>query len=58
MQLGQEFSAELFTFEIIIAPQSYIITTLGILATMLLASWPAIRRVNRLDLAEATKVLT
>ncbi|MFQ5434462.1 MAG: ABC transporter permease [Anaerolineae bacterium] len=58
VQFGKAFSADLFTFDVIVSPQGYIITALGILATMLLAGWPAIRRVNRLNLAEATKVLT
>jgi hypothetical protein len=34
------------------------IAALGILATMLLAALPAIRRVNRINLAEAVKILT
>ncbi|MCA9958487.1 MAG: FtsX-like permease family protein, partial [Anaerolineales bacterium] len=57
LQLGDAFSSELFSLDITIAPTSYVITSLGILLTMLLAAWPAIRRVNRLNLAEATKVL-
>ena len=32
--------------------------TFAVLVTMILAALPAIRRVNHLDLAEATKVLT
>ena len=58
MQMGEAFSAELFSFEIVIYPASYAITALGILLTMILGALPAIRRVNRLDLAEATKILT
>jgi putative ABC transport system permease protein len=56
--IGSSFNTDLFTFEIVIAPASYGIAVAGILLTMLLATLPAIRRVNRLDLAEATKVLT
>ena len=57
MQMGKAFESDLFTFEIFIKPSSYIITAVGILLTMLLASLPAIRRINRLNLAEATKNL-
>ena len=56
--VGSSFNTDLFTFEIVIAPVSYGIAVVGILITMLLATLPAIRRVNRLDLADATKVLT
>lgn len=58
IQMGEAFSAELFSFSIVIYPASYVITAVGILATMLVGALPAIRRVNRLDLAEATKILT
>ena len=58
LELGAEFNSELFRFEIVIYPLSYAIVAGGILLTMLLAAIPAIRRVNRLRLAEATKVLT
>jgi len=54
----QTFSSELFSMEGYIYPRSYVLTALGVLATMLLASYPAIRRVGRLNLAEATKMLT
>jgi ABC-type antimicrobial peptide transport system permease subunit len=56
--LARSFSTELFTMSAYIAPRSYLITALGILSTMLLASRPAIRRIGRLNLAEATKMLT
>jgi putative ABC transport system permease protein len=58
MQMGGAFQSDLFAFRIVIAPTSYAITALGILVTMLLATVPAIRRVNHLNLADATKVLT
>jgi ABC-type antimicrobial peptide transport system permease subunit len=48
----------LFALNIVIAPTSYVVAALGILLTMLLAALPAIRRVNKLNLAEATKTLT
>jgi len=58
LQVGTSFSADLFTFNIVVAPSTYVFTAFGILLTMLLATLPAIRQVNRLNLAEATKVLT
>jgi putative ABC transport system permease protein len=57
LQVGTAFSADLFTFNIVVAPSTYVFTAIGILLTMLLATLPAIRQVNRLNLAEATKVL-
>ncbi len=57
LQMGKAFESDLFTFDIIINPSSYAITAVGILLTMVLASLPAIRRINRLNLAEATKNL-
>jgi len=56
--MGSAFNTDLFTFTIVIAPLTYVLTAVGILLTMLLATLPAIRQVNRLNLAEATKVLT
>ncbi len=41
-----------------IAPGSYLIVTLLIFGTALLSQLPAMRRVNRMNLAEATKVMT
>ncbi len=41
-----------------IAPASYLIVSLLIFGTALLSQIPAMRRVNRLNLAEATKVMT
>jgi putative ABC transport system permease protein len=57
LQMGTSFSADLFTFNIVVSPSTYAFTAVGILLTMLLATLPAIRQVNRLNLAEATKVL-
>jgi putative ABC transport system permease protein len=57
LQVGTSFSADLFTFNIVVAPSTYVFTAIGILLTMLLATMPAIQQVNRLNLAEATKVL-
>ncbi|GMQ78092.1 MAG: ABC transporter permease [Anaerolineae bacterium] len=57
VQVGKSFSSELFVFNIVINPATFIVTAIGILITMLLAAWPAFRRINRLNLAEATKIL-
>jgi putative ABC transport system permease protein len=57
LQVGTSFSADLFTFNIVVAPITYVLTAAGILLTMVLATLPAIRQVARLNLAEATKVL-
>ncbi len=57
-QMGRAFSAELFVFDVHISPWSDVLTAGGILLTMFLAAWPAIRRVNRLNLADATRTMT
>jgi len=56
--MGSAFNTDLFSFKVVVAPVTYVIAALGILLTMMLATLPAIRRVNKLNLAEATKVLT
>lgn len=56
--MGSAFNTDLFTFKVVVSTISYAGAAVGILMTMLLATLPAIRRVNRLNLAEATKVLT
>ncbi|MBK5226737.1 MAG: FtsX-like permease family protein [Thermoleophilia bacterium] len=58
MWMGASFQSDLLNFQITVTPSNYILTAAGILLTMLLASLPAIRRVNRLNLADATKVYT
>ena len=58
VQVGKVFSNELINFTIKINPSTYVITAVGILLTMLVASWPAFRRISRMNLAEATKILT
>jgi putative ABC transport system permease protein len=57
--LFQVFSASAdFYLPFYIAPLTYGIVTLLIFGTALLSQIPAMRRVNRMDLAEATKVMT
>ena len=56
--LMESFSTELFTMQMKIYPLSFVAVAGGILVTILISQWPALRRLNRLDLAEVTKVLT
>jgi putative ABC transport system permease protein len=58
LQMGNAFQSDLFYFKAVIYPSSYIITSLGVLATILLATIPAIRRINKLNLASETKMLS
>ncbi len=52
------FSGEMFTMPAYISPTSFLWTAVGVLLTMLLSALPAIRHINRLNLAEATKMIT
>ena len=57
--LFQLFSASAdFYMPFYISPQSYVLVTMLIFGTALLSQVPALRRVNRMNLAEATKVTT
>jgi putative ABC transport system permease protein len=57
--LFQVFSATGdFYLPFYIAPVSYVIVTVLIFATALISQYPAMRRANKLNLAEATKVMT
>ncbi len=47
-----------FYFPFYIAPHSYALVLLLIFGTALIAQIPAVRKINRMDLAEATKVMT
>jgi len=57
-RMGDAFQSDLFTFTVSVGPADVAVAALGILATMLLAARPAIRRVNHINLAEAVKILT
>ncbi len=52
------FSSDLLTMTLWIAPSSYATVGVSVLLVVALSVLPAIRRVNRMDLAEVTKVLT
>ena len=51
------FSTDLLTMTLWIAPGSYAAIGISMLIVVALSVLPAIRRVNRMDLAEVTKVL-
>ena len=57
-RMGDAFQSDLFSFTVNVGLGDFVIAALGILATLLLASLPAIRRVNRINLADAVKILT
>jgi len=57
-RMGDAFQSDLFTFTVSVGPADMAVAALGILATMFLAALPAIRRVNRINLADAVKILT
>ena len=51
------FSSDVLTMNLWIAPSSYAFVGGSVLLIVALSVLPAIRRVNRMDLAEVTKVL-
>ncbi|MFQ6134276.1 MAG: FtsX-like permease family protein [Nitrososphaerales archaeon] len=46
-----------FTFDMIIFPQTYLITAIGIIAVLILSEIPGLRQVYKLNLAKVTKEL-
>ncbi|MCL6554085.1 MAG: FtsX-like permease family protein, partial [Firmicutes bacterium] len=50
-----EAQMELFSMKIVVRPGTYAVTALAIVAVVLLSQFPAMRQVNRLNLARATK---
>ena len=52
------YNTEMFNLPAYISPYSYLWTSIGVLLIMLLSTLPAIRHINRLNLAEATKMIT
>ena len=55
--ITQSFSSDLFTMLFYISPISYIAVAVGVLLTVVISVVPAIRQVNRMNLAEVTKVV-
>lgn len=56
-ELGDVIAADLFILEVRATTASYVLASVGVLAIVLLAIVPAMRRLARLDLAAATKTL-
>ena len=56
--MGNSFQSDLLNFDVMVFFSTYVLTSAGIIITMLLPAIPAILRVNRLNLGEATKVYT
>jgi putative ABC transport system permease protein len=50
-------SSEQFSLRIVVQPRTYVWVVLAAIAVLLLSEIPPIRRIFRLDLAEATKVM-
>ena len=55
--LYAQLSSEAFTLTAVIKPSSVIVIVVSLIAVMLLSEIPPVRRIVRLDLAEATKVM-
>jgi putative ABC transport system permease protein len=53
--LTSAFSSELFTLPFVVAPVTLIVAVGGILAILLVAQWPALRSVGRMELADAVR---
>ncbi|MCS6775286.1 MAG: FtsX-like permease family protein [Chloroherpetonaceae bacterium] len=49
-------STEGFSMQLVTYPRSYMMALLGTMAVVFLAQWPGLRRVRRLDLAEAIRL--
>jgi putative ABC transport system permease protein len=49
-------STEGFTMNLVTLPRTYLIALIGTLLIVMLAQWPGMRRVRRLDLAEAIRL--
>ncbi len=56
--LARTFTSELFYFDLHIGWVSYLLTAVSILTVMILSAWPGIRRMKRINLAQATKTVT
>jgi len=57
VQVGKTFESDIFFFQVVIFRSSYILSAVGTLAVMILATFPAIRRIKRLNLADETRVI-
>jgi ABC-type antimicrobial peptide transport system permease subunit len=55
--LYHSLSTEAYSLKVILYPGSYVMIILSILVVLLISEIPPIRRIFKLDLAEATKVI-
>ncbi len=58
LEFTRTFTSDLFYFDLHISGISYTITAVSVLVVMLLSAWPGIRRIKRINLAQATKMVT
>jgi len=56
-QMGDSFQTDLFSFQMTISTQSYVLSVVFILLPIIVSSLPAIRHIYRMNLAEATKTI-
>jgi putative ABC transport system permease protein len=56
-QMGNAFQTDLFSFQMVVSARSYVLSAVCILLVIVISAIPAIRHVNRLNLAEATKTM-
>jgi putative ABC transport system permease protein len=56
-QMGAAFQTDLFSFPMVVSVRSYVLSALCILLVIVFSAIPAIRHINRLNLAEATKTM-
>jgi putative ABC transport system permease protein len=57
-QMGNAFQTDLFSMQMVVSTRSYVLSAVCILLTIIISALPAIRHINRLNLAEATKTVT
>jgi putative ABC transport system permease protein len=50
-----EEQQDLFTFTIVVLPETYVIAGVAVLVTALVSQWPSLRMLAKLNLAQATK---
>jgi putative ABC transport system permease protein len=56
-KMGGAFQTDLFSFQMVVSARSYILSAICILLVIVISALPAIRHINRLNLAEATKTM-
>ncbi len=55
MEFMASFNSDLFSFDLVVRPLTFVGTALGILVAAALSQWPALRAVRRLDLARVVR---